>query len=373
MSYRVADPQVTAELKSSAERLLQRKSDSVAVRAAIDSPAGFDESLWPAVAKLGWLAIPVPEELDGAGATFTDLGVLLVALGGHFTPLPFASAVLGISALTRSSNGELRDRLLGPLMGGEQRAVVAVTARSGDVNRLDVKATATGAGRFLMSGASGFVADAASASHLLVAADGPEGPLLVAVDVAAPGVKVEPVQVMDRTRQLATVTLTDVEVSTADVLTDHTEGSVLSWVVAAGAAMSMADAFGAAEAALARTVAYGKERFQFGRPIGSFQAVKHKAADMALRVATSRAAVDAALRALDGPGALAPAAASVAKAYVGPSAIEVCSQAIQLHGGIGYTWEHDAHFFLKRARLDDALFGSARWHRRELMAPLLSG
>jgi alkylation response protein AidB-like acyl-CoA dehydrogenase len=194
------------------------------------------------------------------------------------------------------------------------------------------------------------------------------------VRTSSPGVRVTVEPTVDQTRRLCRVELDRVEVADADLLgPPGTLTSLPRRLTSVGAIAACADAVGAAERILEVTVQYAKERRQFGRPIGSFQAVKHHCANMLILVEGSRAAVAHATSALDDPTGDADEAAAVAKSYAGPGCALACQLAVQVHGGIGFTWEHDAHLHLKRAKLDEALFGSASWHRRYLAGRVLAG
>ena len=290
-----------SELVDEARRLAQGTWSTAAARRA---PDGVDE-WWTTIEQLGWV------EADTEAVV-----TLAVELGRVLAPGRFASAVLG------------------RLAGG-----ASTVALDGDV-RID--------GRRL-TGTVDCVPDLDTATSVAVVAG--DAALVVAVD--APGVSWTPVEPIDRTRRFGTLVLDGAEadeVGGADDIRDH------------AALLYAADAAGVAAEALDRTVAHAKDRVQFGKPIGSFQAVKHRCADMHLRVQGSLAAVR---RAAGAPDARA---VSVAKSYAGDAAARVTADAIQLHGGIGYTWEHDCHLFLKRARLDQALGGDSRWHRRRLAA-----
>jgi alkylation response protein AidB-like acyl-CoA dehydrogenase len=229
-----------------------------------------------------------------------------------------------------------------------------------------------------LGGVARFVPDAHVADHLVVSALDAAGDVVVAlVDRRAPGVRVDVEPTYDRTRRLARVAFDDVVVADGRLLAGPGPGggaALHDRLVAVGAIAVVADAVGAAEHVLEISTAYAKERKQFGRAIGSFQAVKHHLADMFTDVAASRAAVAFAVEAVDdGVGEDLRHAAAVAKSFAGPACARVAELAVQVHGGIGFTWEHDAHRFLKRIKLDEALFGTTRWHRERLAGLLVDG
>ncbi|MGD9703739.1 MAG: acyl-CoA dehydrogenase family protein [Acidimicrobiia bacterium] len=362
------------ELRDAARRLLVDRSSSGRVRELLDDPDGFDRSLWSSMAELGWPAIHIPAELGGMGASYADLAVILHELGRQVTPSPLVpSALVGGSALIGATNADLASELLPDVAAGERLLAVALTGVGGsyDPHQLSVR-WAAGSGSVTVNGAARFVLDAHVADHLVVAATEDEGRVTLAVvDRLAPGVHVAVEPTIDRTRRLATVTLDDVTVPDARLLTEPGAATDLHGRIAAiGAIAMVCDAVGAAERILEIATDYAKQRFQFGRPIGSFQAVKHHLANMFTDVEASRAAAVHAVDVLDDGGDVRHAAA-IAKSFAGPACARVASLAIQVHGGIGFTWEHDAHLFLKRAKLDEAMFGSPRRHRQHLASLLI--
>jgi alkylation response protein AidB-like acyl-CoA dehydrogenase len=311
---------------------------------------------WSLLAGAGWAGLEVPEELDGAGATFAETAVILREMGRAATRAPYLGAVLGVAALLALQPGSERDELLRQAAAGEALPVAVACER----------AVAFGMEGGVLRGRAEFIPDAGEASRLLLLARGAGGDLVVvSLDRAAPGLSVVPQPVVDETRRLAVVTAEGVEVPGASV-----------WRFADGAgrlldraAVAIAcDSLGVMEAMLDATVAYAKVRQQFGRPIGSFQAVQHACADMFVQVSVCRELVDAAVSAVASGATDAWVAASMAKAHVTAAAVDVAGKAMQLHGGIGYTWESGIHAYLKRATLNRALFGSPADHRRRLAA-----
>jgi alkylation response protein AidB-like acyl-CoA dehydrogenase len=225
-----------------------------------------------------------------------------------------------------------------------------------------------------VEGAAGFVLDADVADFLVVAArDARSNPAVVVVDTSAPGVRIERVRTVDPTRRLFTVSFTDVVVGETRMLAEPGIAAerFLVRLLAVGVIAAACDATGATEHVLERATQYATERTQFGKPIGAFQAVKHHCANMAIAVEASRAAVSAAARALDGDPADWPTGAAVTASYVGPACAEACALGLRVHGGIGFTWGHDSHLYLKRAKLDEVLFGTPSWHRRRLARTLV--
>jgi len=359
------------ELQSSARGLLARDSSSDRVRAVVADAPGFDRDLWHQMVELGWTSIHVAEQFGGAGAGYGDLGVVLHELGRAIVPAPFlASAVLASSALTLADNDALATELLAALVAGESLAAVAFASADGSYQLSRLTTTwERAASSVRLHGSVGFVLDADVADVLVVAArDSDDVPALLAVERAAPGVRVERAATVDATRRLFSVSFDGVVVGNDRLLCEpgaRTE-ELLGQVLAVGMIAAACDAAGVTEQALERAADYAKERVQFGKPIGSFQAVKHHCANAAIAVEASRAATRAAADALDGDPGDWSTTAAVTASYVGPACSEACALALRVHGGIGFTWEHDSHLYLKRAKLDEVLFGTPSWHRRRL-------
>ena len=366
-----------AELRSVVRNVLLHESPSERVRAVIDDDLGFDRALWDQMVELGWASIHVPARFGGGGAGYTDLAVVLHELGRSIVPAPFlANAVLATSACLLSDHDALVGEVLESLVTGEVlgSAALASTDGSYDSSRLTTR-WELGAKSLRLHGAAGFVLDADVADLLVVAARGAdETSAVVAVDTTAPGVRIERVRSVDPTRRLFTVSFTDVLVGEDRMLCEPGVAAdrFLDRLVAVGVIAAACDATGAAEHVLERATQYAKERSQFGKPIGSFQAVKHHCANMAIAVEASRAAASAAAGALDGDPSGWPTNAAVTSSYVGPACTEACALGLRVHGGIGFTWEHDSHLYLKRAKLDEVLFGTPSWHRRRLARTLVS-
>jgi alkylation response protein AidB-like acyl-CoA dehydrogenase len=354
------------ELRSVARHLLARS------RSAADSdgwPVGAD---WNLLADAGWLGLEVPEMLDGAGATFAEIGVVLQEMGRAVNRSPFfGSVVLGVGALglvePTARSDDLRRRLATGLV------VIAVAIADGaldQVGGVPPYRVESSPGGLRLHGRADFVPDAGDASELLLLATGPAGhPVLVLVDPKAPGLVVTDQPVLDATRRVAAVAAQDVPVDHGSVLTFAGDAAAGSARLHDRAALAVAhDSLGVSRAMLDATVEYVGSRRQFDRPIGSFQAVKHACADMLVDVVVAERLVDAASEALvaDDPGA--GVAVSMAKARTSEAAVRNAGKAMQLHGGIGYTWESGIHVFLKRAALDRSLFGSPAAHRRRIAA-----
>jgi alkylation response protein AidB-like acyl-CoA dehydrogenase len=311
---------------------------------------------WRTLAQAGWPGLEVPEDLGGAGATFAETAVVAEEVGRAATASPFlGTAVLGVGALRLVAPSPHRDALLAGIAAGDTTVAVALPDGADDgVVRPRFRIE-----RGRLHGRAPFVPGATDADRVLVVAtDAAHGPVLVDADVA-----VTPTPVVDATRSLAEVRADGAAVDPGRCWAVAGDAHEL---LARGALAVALDSLGLAEAALAATVAYAGVRHQFGRPIGSFQAVKHACADTAVALALSRQLVRAAVAGLVAGDPDAEVATSMAKAYVTDAAVAAVGSAVQLHGGIGYTWEHGLHALLKRATLNRSLLGSPRAHRARL-------
>jgi alkylation response protein AidB-like acyl-CoA dehydrogenase len=330
-------------------------------------PATLD---WALATQLGWVGLEVPTALGGSGATFAEVAVVVEELGRAACAAPYlGTVVLGVGALVAVEPGPGRDSLLAGIGAGDVR--VAVGLPTGDEAAGDVRPAfglaCDGAG-LRLDGEVHFVPDAPDAHRLLVVAADPDGvSVVVSLDPAGRGVAVEPTPVVDGSRSLGTVTAASAPVGDAEVWRfagDHR--AALARLVQRGALAAAVDGVGVAGAMLDATVAYAGARHQFGRPIGSFQAVKHACADMLVQLSLSRELVAVAVGDVVAGSAATGTSVAMAKSHAGAMAVEVAGAAMQLHGGIGYTWASGVPRHLKRATLDRSLFGSPRAHRAAL-------
>jgi alkylation response protein AidB-like acyl-CoA dehydrogenase len=310
---------------------------------------------WTLLTQAGWPGLEIAETLGGAEVSFAETAVVAEELGRAAARSSHLGVSLGIGALLALSPDTARDDALSAAAEGTERPVAVLA--TGDSPGVGFTLAAGG-----LSGTADFVPDAAEASRLLVPAQDAEGtPVLVEIDPTATGLVITVQPTLDETRRLATVTADGVP--PAQVWPFPATQHLLD----RGTVAIAADSLGVAEAMLAATVDYVGIRHQFGRPIGSFQAVKHACADMLVQIRVTRRLVEAAVDAV-AANSDAQAAVSMAKAYASETAVAVAGKAMQLHGGIGYTWESGVHVYLKRATLNRALFGSPIAHRRALAA-----
>jgi alkylation response protein AidB-like acyl-CoA dehydrogenase len=339
-------------IKRTAHDFLVARYPSETVRALAADARGYTDEQWRELAELGWTGLVVPEADGGLGLGAVELVVIQEELGYALAPTPFLSSVGATLLLVAAGTEAQRERWLGPLASGEARGTIALwddyAGWSPDHSEVEASAGTLTATKIA-------VADAAAADVVVVAgADGRH----YLVDTRGAGVRVEPVGALDPTRKLFTVTL---EGAAADplALEPGRIGHAYHTIVTALAAESV----GVAQRAMEMAVAYAKERKQFDRPIGSYQAVSHRCAQMLLEVEGARSLAYWAGWALDHEPTAAARAASMAKAYASDAGFRVTASALQVLGGIGFTWEHDLHFFLKRAKANAHAFGDARWHR----------
>jgi alkylation response protein AidB-like acyl-CoA dehydrogenase len=359
------DTEEQAALRASVASLLEKRSDSAAVRAAFASQDGFDPALWSTlVEQIGAAALSIPEEHDGAGATWVETHLVCEELGRGLTPSPMlGSAVLAAQAVLATGDADAAARLLPGIAAGEQTALCWASGSGWAVP--GVRATGS-----TLTGTAHHVLGGDTASTLLVVALVDDGVALLEVSADAPGVTATRVPVMDPTRTLATVEFDGVEATAIP-----TRASFLPRLRAAGWAAISAEQVGAARAVLDATVQYTQERKQFGRTIGSFQALKHRMADMYVRTETARslsysaaALVAEAIGGSDEQAYAAEIEAAAAKVYCSEALQWITGEAIQLHGGVGITWEYDVHLYFKRAHGTAQLLGQPH----EILAALES-
>ena len=348
-------------LKNSARAFLDEHVKPVHVRALWDDPRGESEALWKEMAQLGWLGLALPEEAGGSALGLVETAILQEELGRAACPSPYLPTVLAAMAIDRFGSAAQKNRWLPAVAGGSARATVALMEREldWDARSIQTRAEERG-GKVVLTGVKQFVPWAHVADVILVPALAGASPALYAVETSAPGVSVTPLTSMDPGLRLSTVTLEGAAVATEARLPS---GGALDFLLQRGAVGAAAEMLGAARRCLDMAVDYAKVREQFGQPIGSFQAIRHKCADMLLDVENSFAAVYYAAWSLEHGADDGPLAASVAKAYVSDASRKVCGDAIQVHGGIGFTWEYDLHLYFKRAKALEPLYGDADHHR----------
>jgi alkylation response protein AidB-like acyl-CoA dehydrogenase len=366
-------------LRKSARDFLAKESPMTYVRQMMEDDRGFRDDQWRKMAELGWMGLILPEEHGGAGLDFVDMVVVLEEMGRVVLPGPFFSTViLGGVALAEGGSAAQKKELLPKVAAGNLRVTLAQLEPNArwDADGIQLEVRKAGGG-WRLSGTKLFVPDAHTADLLVVAgrqpgSKGAEGVSLFLVDASASGVTTTLLKTMDQTRKLCEVVLKDVAVPAERVLGAPGEGwKLLDRVVDRGKVGLCAEMCGGAQKVLEMSVEYAKVREQFGRPIGSFQAIQHKCANMLVEVESSKSATYYAAWAVANDVAEAPLAAAMAKAYCSDAYRHTAGEGIQIHGGIGFTWEHDMHIYFKRAKSSEVTFGDATWNR-EIVAQLIN-
>jgi len=354
-------------LVDSTRSLLASESSVSRARALVDGEAGFDAELWRLGTELGWASLAIAEADGGLGQHSIDLALVAIELGHGLASTPFIPTVVAADALSRTE-GEQNSKLLRSISEGALIATWAFAefglpwAATG----MNTRAQRRGDG-YLLSGSKASVQDADAAQLLIVDALLDDVPTRFLVPADAAGIRIDRQHTLDVTRSYCDVMLDGVFVD-ANALCASSAAALdsLTRTIQLNTVLVCAELVGIGQRLLAMTVEYVKDRVQFGRPVGSFQAVKHKCADMRMWVQASTAATYYAAMALDSDRPDVEHAVSVAKAYVSDAINRVAGQALQLHGGVGFTWEHDLHLYLRRARVNALLSGDARHHRERL-------
>ncbi|MBL1100374.1 acyl-CoA dehydrogenase family protein [Streptomyces coffeae] len=358
------------DLRAAVRALLTDRCPAPAVLAQAESDQPYDPAVWRALgAEMGTAGLLVPDKLGGQGATAREVAVVLEELGRAVAPVPYlTSAVLAVTALLGcDTDDEAVARLLRGLAEGRTTGALALPL-AGAPGEDTPPATVRIGGDGTLSGEVRGVAGALGAEVLLIPAEGPDGYGLYAAHTTEPGVTVAPLTSLDLTRPLATVTLDGAptrRVAGADRARAAVRRALLT-----GAGLLASEQLGVAEWCLTETVRHTGERHQFGRPIGSFQALKHRMAALWLELVSARATARYAADALATDNPDAPVAVAIAQTYCAEVAVHAAEECVQLHGGIGMTWEHPAHLYLKRAKSDEIALGTPGRHR-QLLAGLV--
>jgi len=355
------------ELRDSVRRFLADRAPLPRVRELMETTAGMDEQVWlQAGAQLGLQGIAIPEEYGGSGFSFAEQAIVLEELGAALYGGPYlASAVLAATALLASSDSGARRDLLPGIAAGQTIATLAFTEDDGSWEPEAIALAAAKNGRgWVLDGHKSFVLDGHTAQLILVVARTDAGLSLFAVDGAADGLVRTALPTLDQTRKLARLEFASVTGRLIGAPGDAS--AILARTLDVAAIAQAAEQLGGAQRALDMAVAYAKVRHQFGRPIGSFQAIKHRCADLLLEVESLRSAVTYAAAAVAEDSSEVPVVAALAKAYASDVYFHVAAENIQIHGGIGFTWEHDAHLYFKRAKASELFLGDGSYHRERL-------
>ena len=356
------------ELRRAVRRFLEDKSPMTEVRRLMETTEGFDRAVWEQMAnQIGLQALTVPEEYGGAGFGYVELIVVLEEMGAALLCAPYFSTVaLAANALLSSGDEGAKKDYLPGIASGETIATLAFTEDTGrwDLDGITMAATSKG-DSWALDGSKMFVLDGHTADLVVVAARTGKGVSLFAVDGNAGGLSRTPLATMDQTRKQARLEFSAVP---ARLLGEEgAAGPALSRTLDLAAVALAAEQVGGGQRCLDMSVEYAKTRIQFGRPIGSFQAIKHKCADMLLEVESAKSAAYYAGWAAAEDSDELPVVASLAKSYCSEAYFHAAAENIQIHGGIGFTWEHDAHLYFKRAKSSELLLGDPTYHR-ELLA-----
>jgi alkylation response protein AidB-like acyl-CoA dehydrogenase len=367
-------------LKTMARDFLAKECPMTNVRKLMESDTGFSQELWKKMADLGWLGLVFPEKYGGTAMNFRDLTILLEEMGRTVLPSPFLSTLLlvGMPILAFGTD-EQKDEILPRIAGGEIVCTLAALEDDGDwwADSINVRADRRG-DHYVINGTKLFVPDARVANLMLIAArtrrtENPEdGITLFLLDTKDVwGTLTTPLKTIDETRKLWEVTFMNVPVPTKNILGELHQGwTIMKQIALNTTAALCAEMVGAGEKVLEMTVAYLKERIAFGVPIGSFQALQHRAADLVIGLEYSRSLMEWAAETIKENDPDAPIAVSMAKSFCGDTMKKVVAEGIQMHGGIGFTWDHDMHLYFKRIWASDNSFGDSIYHR-ELIAKSL--
>jgi alkylation response protein AidB-like acyl-CoA dehydrogenase len=356
------------ELRRTVRSFLDQKSPEAEVRRLMETEQGYDESVWRQMgAEMGLQGLIVPEEYGGSGYSYVELIVVLEEMGRALLSAPFFSTVaLAANTLVHSGDDTAKKELLPGIASGDTIATLAFTEENGkwDEAGITMQATKSGDG-YTLNGTKMFVLDGHTATLILVAARTDSGVSLFSVTGDASGLTRTALSTMDQTRKQARLEFSN---TPARLIGQEGQGwGVLSRVLDLAAVALAAEQVGGAQKCLDMAVEYAKVRVQFGRPIGSFQAIKHKCADMLLEVESAKSAAYYAGWCAAELNDELPVVASLAKAYCSEAYFHAAAENIQIHGGIGFTWEHPAHLYFKRAKSSELLFGDPTYHR-ELLA-----
>jgi alkylation response protein AidB-like acyl-CoA dehydrogenase len=355
------------ELRKMVKRFLEDKSPETEVRRLMATPEGYDPAVWKQMAsELALQGLGIPEEFGGQGFGPVELYVVFEEMGAALLCAPYFSTVaLASNALLTSGDDAAKAKYLPGIADGSTIATLALTddAGSWDLDKTGVTATSSG-DTFKLTGIKNYVLDGNTATLLLVTATTPKGVSLFAVDPSATGLTATALSTMDQTRKQSRLEFKDVAATL--IGTDGGALAGLETTVQRAAAALAAEQVGGAQRVLNNAVEYAKNRVQFGRPIGSFQAIKHKCADMLLDVESAKSAAYYAAWAAQEDNEELPIAASLAKSFCSEAYFHCAAENIQIHGGIGFTWEHHAHLYFKRAKSSELMLGDPAYHRERL-------
>ncbi len=353
----------------SARELFAQECPPTLVREMIEKNEPYSDVIWSKLVEQGWTGLTVSEEDGGLGLSMVELAIAFEEMGRALVPGAFLSTVaLAGSLIEKACSTEYRTKRLQAICDGGLKATVALLEKSANWEIDSVKLAATAvSGGFKLNGTKLFVSDASAADYIITAARSETGLVLAFVNREAAGVTIKPMPAVDATRLLYAVEFNDVIVSAEDVVSDSaTARTSLEYALDVATLGVAAEMVGGMQLLLEASVEYAKTRKQFGKPIGQFQAVQHHCANMLLMTESARSAVYYAAWLMGNDLQAAPVAVSMAKTYASDSYREVGNLAIQVHGGIGFTWDENIHFYYKRAKASELMFGDATYHRERI-------
>jgi len=365
-------------LRDAAKRFLADNCSTKFIRQMMADGSAHDKAFWKKLVELGWPGLLIPENYGGQGGSFLDMTVVVEEAGKALVPGPFfTTALLGAPLVAEGGSDDLKKRILPQMAKGEYIGTVAIAEAAGrfDAEGIQIKAVKSGSD-YVITGEKFFVPDAHVANGIATAvrtgASGEKGITILGVPTDAKGLTITQLKTVDMTRRLCHVKYDGVKVPAAALIGKEGDAwPLLRRTMDIATAALATELVGTAQKALDMSIEYAKTRVQFGKPIGSFQAVKHKCVDMMVAVENARSLAYYAAWTVDTRNAEAATAVPMAKAYASDMAKNVTSDAIQVHGGIGFTWEHDMHLFHRRALAGEANFGSAPSHRETVARSLL--
>ena len=364
LSMNFAFTEEQEELRKTVRAFLEAKSSEEAVREQMETDNGVDDAVWAQMGEqMGLQGLHIPEEFGGSGYSYVELGIVLEEMGRSLLCAPFFSTVvLAANALILSGDDAAKQAHLPGIAAGTTKATVAFTEPNGKWDESGIEATADTDGK--ITGTKSFVLDGNTADLIIVAAKTAAGTSLFAVDGNAAGLTKTALSTMDQTRKQSKLEFDGVQGTL--IGTDGGGWEILQGMLDLAAVSLAAEQVGGAQMVLEMAVEYAKVRVQFGRPIGSFQAIKHKCADMLLEVESAKSAAYYGMWCAAEMNDELASTASLAKAYCSEAYFHAAAENIQIHGGIGFTWEHPAHLYFKRAKSSELLFGDPTYHREQL-------
>ena len=373
MDFDLSKPQKL--LKDSARELLARQCKPERVRELMATETADDDQLWREIADQGWTGLIIPEEHGGLGLGLLEMAVVSEEIGRACLPGAFLSTLFSAALINSAGSPKQKANYLEAMAVGELKATVAQleASASWDLGAIKVKAQRDN-GHFRLAGRKLFVPDAAIADCVICVARYGESYMLLPIERGADGLQVKAMASMDATRKIYEVEFNDVGVGETEVFgADGDARGALSQAIQVATVALCAEMVGGMQWVLDATVEYAKTRLQFGRPIGSFQAIQHQCADMLLMTESARSATYYAAWALTEGAPAASSAVSIAKAYCSDAYREVGNRGVQIHGGIGFTWEHDLQLYYKRSKASEVMFGDAAFHRERIARIIVDG